>query len=266
MSDTFDVDQPDTIAFDGDLLDSDDVTCNGYMDGWISLEIDTVVGDLDEDGWGTPPYNYILFANAVPIDTITSSSDSVRFTGLAGNDYKAILKDDNGCQTDTAYFEIDEAIAPLEIDASVVVPISCNDEDDGQIRIHYDGDDLDDGGYIVTVYESDDDSLTSAPSDFTVSDSSIINNLAGDTYYIIARDEDGCADTLTGLTVVNPDTIVVNDVFVTNNICAGQCLASITYDVTGGRPSFAGLYCVYVVDTSVVSKLGPSCETTMDLS
>ncbi len=137
----------------------EDVSCNGYTDGTISVLA----------GGGTGPYVYD--------DGNTTNTDG-SFTGLAAGTYSITITDANGCTTTCDDVLIGE---PQAVTCTITGSddVSCNGYTDGTISV------LAGGGTGPYVY--DDGNTTNTDGSFT--------GLAAGSYSITITDANGCTTT-----------------------------------------------------------------------
>lgn len=151
------------------------VTCPGGMDGSVTIN---GLG-------GTAPYMYKL-------ENKSGYSTSNSFTGLPTGNYRAFVKDNNGCETSTMTWV--ETPLPFNV-TPTITNASCPGAADGSISITVTGG--------SQPYEYKINTSTS------YSSSATFNNLTAKNYIVSVRDNNGCIYTLL-LTVGQ-----------TSNICKG---------------------------------------------
>ncbi len=157
-----------------------DVTCNGEMDGIITVTASGGTGNLEFSLDGTD----------------FQASDS--FTGLAAGAYTITVRDANSC-TITATATIAEPTA-LTV-TTTVVDATCNGDSNGSITVTA-------SGGTGTLEYSLDGSTFQAGDSFT--------GLAAGNYTITARDANGCSVTTT-TTISEPAALVVSASIVNDN-------------------------------------------------
>lgn len=222
--DSIPVDHPDSLALDD--YDYEDVTCYGLADGEFSISI------LSASDPGTPNYTYDL----TPGGSQTTSNDTAYFTSLGPNTYGINITDSRGCTIDTVWVIIDEP-DPLDLTEDYTDDVECYGDDNGEIGFIITGGTT---TYETILYSSSNDTVGM---DYSTSDD--FNGLGPDTYYMITRDANGCNDTVTGIVVVEPDSMEITDVFIIPNTCFGDDNAEIYYTATGGVVGGSG-YCARI--------------------
>lgn len=179
------------------VLNISDITCNGFADGFASVE---VVGDFD-------PYQYSW--NGEPLSAAAS------YTDLSPGNYTLQIINNLGCDT-MLYFEIQE---PEILDVSLVLleHVLCFGYETGSIQL------TSEGGTMPYTY-----AWNEIPSHTTAS----AENLGAESYTIYVTDANNCADSIT-LEITQPNELTV-DFISEEPSCFNGDDGSITADVNGG--------------------------------
>ncbi|TVR79783.1 MAG: hypothetical protein EA412_05685, partial [Chitinophagaceae bacterium] len=235
-TDSASIAEPDELIIN--LLSLQDITCSGFTDGSISVE---VLG-------GTAPYTYAWDDSAL--------QDSSTAVNLGDGIYTLTVTDDNGC-TETYTDTITE---PQTLDIVLLSQdnVSCGGLSDGSATIGVTG------GTLPYTYLWDDASATA---------DSILTGVPADTYTVTVTDSSGCSDTFQ-VTITEPDPVAASIIDSTDISCFGandgfaEVLASggsgiYTYswddplfqDSTVAINLAPGVYTVTVTDDN-------NCETT----
>lgn len=210
---SFDITEPEPLAFTSVQTSSyssgDNISCNGFSDGSISIEI---VG-------GTSPYNY-QWSNGMTTDEITN---------VTAGDYTLTVTDDNGCIIDTTITLTEPTVLSQNSASSTFASgdnISCFGASDGSIDYAVSG-----GSPAYTIIWDNGE---------TTED---LNGLTFGTYSVTATDINGCSIDTT-ITLIEPDpltqTITSPTYFSGDNIsCNGDNDGSIDYSISGGSPGYS---------------------------
>lgn len=185
----------DPPAFTAVIDSLEDVSCNGFTDGFARV--------LASGGTGAYTYDWG--------GGVTSASNP----NLAPGTYTVTVLDANSCQT-TATATIGEPTAITITTTST--DASCSGLNDGTATANPLG------GTGRYTYQWDD-----MPAMQTTQTA---NNLAAGTYNVTVTDENGCQQTATA-TVNQPTTIVLSTA-VTDALCNGDSTGTATVSVTGG--------------------------------
>lgn len=177
-----------------------DPTC-GLVNGQLSISA--------SGGTGTLQYS---------IDNGATFQGSGVFNSLSGGTYLIVVEDANGCQvTATAVLS---SVSPVTINNLVGVDPVCG-ATNGSINISATG------GTGSLQYSINNGSTFSGNSNF--------NGLAANTYLIVVKDVNGCADSASvTLNSTNPPVIVVDSTV--NLLCAGDQNGSVQITVSGNGP------------------------------
>lgn len=201
-------------------VDRQRISCNGLMDGSISVMVEG----------GTPDYNYLW------LETGENTPD---IDELAVGEYNVIITDANGCQR-VERVPIDEpAELILSLDLDETNDVTCNGEADGAIGVFYNSDD-----FINQVGDNPftwSDNVAPSSSDFA-------ENLTAGTYSVTITDTKNCQDSIT-YTITEPTPVVA----IIPQPPAPQCFGDQTViqidTVFGGNGAFIQDY-IYEVDNN----------------
>lgn len=154
---------------------------------------------------GIPPYTYYLNGDD------SNSNSTGDFTGLAGGNHRAFVRDAAGCVRNEV-FSVDQTTS-ITFDTENFVPVSCWGESDGSLNFSASG------GAGTIVYSFNGGAFNSTTS---------YTGLPAGTYEIIARDDEGC-ELITDITVSQPSRIFMTSIEPTQVTCSGE-LASARFD------------------------------------
>lgn len=207
--------QPDTLSIDAVTV-TDVEDCYGDDDGIIEIFVSGGVTD----------YMY-------SIDNGDSYFDNGGvFTNLEPGNYFIRIYDNNSCD---AYLDLDgdkliditEITEPprLIITDIIETHISCYGDIDGAIEI------LATGG-TGTIYYSIDNGVTYPNS------TGIFTNLTAGTYMAKTRDDNFCLSDAYSVNIYEPDELIIDTVYVTDEECPGYNNGSINIFVDGGTSPF----------------------------
>ncbi len=192
-------------------------TCN-QNNGSVDIEV----------AGGTPPYTYLWSGGEVVQDP----------TNLPAGLTDVTITDGNGCMAMTQ-------VAITEPGALNALPtvssVSCFNASDGSIVINTTGGN---GPYTYTW---------SVPG---IGDTNTATNLAGGTYSVIVRDDDGCIFPIASVTVPEPDIISVDQISSVDATCNGDD-GSVDLSFIGGTGTYT---------YSWTSSTGPFTAITEDIS
>ncbi|WPY99070.1 hypothetical protein [Christiangramia sp. OXR-203] len=226
--------QPDELM--AEVVDTSNVSCNGYSDGAIDISV----------SGGTADYTY-EWSNGETTQDIS---------GIPAGTYSVTVTDANGCTDTIDGIEITE---PDELMAEVddATNVSCNGYSDGAIDISVSG------GTADYTYLWSNNATTQD-----------ISGIPAGTYSVTVTDANGCTDTIDNIQISEPDELVVSVTSFTNATCNGELDGAIDISVVGGTPDYtylwsnnattqdlsgvaAGLYSVTVTDAN-------GCTDTID--
>lgn len=179
------------------------VTCNGGSDG--SITINSVTG-------GTGLIEYSL-------DGLNWQTSN-QFKGLKAGSYVVIVKDANGCRSNSSVVGISQPNA-IVITKSIV-NVNCFGSNNGSVTITASG------GAGTLAYSLD--GGVSFQSDKT------FNQLYAGTYTAIVRDAGGCSNGIT-FTITQP-TEITSNVGILDVTCYGASDAQLTINATGGKAPY----------------------------
>ena len=223
---------PPVISIDTES--SVDMSCNGICDGEVHV---TASG-------GTPPLTY---------DIGSGPQANGDFLGLCAGNYTVTVTDVNGCsETSSVLTVVDPPV--ISIDTETSQDMSCNGICDGEVHVTASG------GTPPLTYDIG--SGPQANGDFL--------GLCAGNYTITVTDINGCSETSSVLTVVDPPLLIVTETHLEIS-CSGVCDGLINLSVVGGTPGYSfswigtgsyinniedinnlcvGNYCVTVTDTN----------------
>lgn len=180
-------------------ITSNDVSCNGYSDGNITL--------LAQGG--SPPYSYSWNGNT----SLTGNLTNI----IAGN-YDLVLTDDKNCIT-TASVAITEPSSEIII-SGVTTDVLCNGNNTGSVDLSISGGTP---PYAISW-------------DNNASSEDISNLFAGD-YGVTIIDDNNCIGN-SSYSIIEPDQSLSNLFSVLNVDCFGSSTGAIQTTVAGGTPPY----------------------------
>jgi len=198
------------------------VSCYGYSDGTISVE---VTG-------GSGVYNYLLLK--LPDILVGSSglitAQNYTFINLPKSLYLVLVTGEDTTEEDpgTRFVNVGGP-NPLDITSAIATDISCNNVNDGGITVTATGES---GSYIFDL---------TGPQNETRTDG-IFKFLVEGSYTVTVTDASGCpsSDVTAPLTITNPPPLSVSVDNVTDVECFGEQTGSITITPAGGTPGGGG--------------------------
>jgi PKD repeat protein len=204
-SSVFSLNNPDELVVDS--IQSMDISCQNYNDGWIQV-------------WasgGTGTLSYTLNPSGIVNSTGL-------FTNLAGGIYTVSVSDANGCNLLTGNIEIINP-SSVQITGFTYTDMSCHDTLDGSITVTAAGGT---GSPLYTL-------MPGGTSNFT----GIFSGLGAGSYYVRVEDANGCADSTASIIIINPDEILILTESVTQIDCynANNGIAEVT--AGGGNPPYS---------------------------
>ncbi|WP_282074919.1 T9SS type B sorting domain-containing protein [Maribacter aquivivus] len=212
------VDVQDGFAFEAAFLSSKDLDCNADNSGSITFEV---------DNYGASGFEYSLDNFASILGSTTVSPQTI--SGLAAGSYRVYVREAGstlpGCIT---FFDetIDEPTLVVA-DADLTQDFTCNN---GGAEITASAT----GGTPGYTYQLEEDVLGVVTAYQT---NSVFNGLPAGTYYVRARDTNGCSDLSdTPIVVTAPEIPVFT---LQETICySGSNDATIVVDVTAGNGDY----------------------------
>ncbi|MBL4578804.1 MAG: SprB repeat-containing protein, partial [Flavobacteriales bacterium] len=186
------------------------LTCFGGSNGTIDILVTS----------GTRPFTYDWSHDSLVNDTFV--------TGLAAGVYYLTVTDSNGCKS-TKQFNISGPVAIL--DSIDIQNVTCNGDSNGQAAVFPIGG-TPPYSYLWNTVPPQTDSFATG--------------LDAGTYNITVTDSLGC-DTVTIISIIEPDTLTATITSVTNASCNGLCDGSATVSSLGGTSPIG-----YSWDTSPV--------------
>ena len=218
--DTFTMENPAELTLS---LSAKDITCKGAKNGTIEA---TVTGEMPFTYAWTDPTGTATFANVHKIDCEIKGRYSVEVT------------DKLGC-TKTDGVDIYE---PTEVTGRVeITNITCNDENDGKVRVYAEG-----GSGIFTY------ALYKVGEVTPISTSNEQGRLEGGAYQYKVLDENACAWTSPVIHIDNPAPIEIVPV-VSNVTINGLSNGAIDLDITGGTQGLTGYTIQWLNGPSIVT-------------
>ncbi|MFC2137924.1 gliding motility-associated C-terminal domain-containing protein, partial [Bacteroidota bacterium] len=213
----FRINGPDRISLTS-IVYTDSLLCNGDNNGSITINAtggkDTLYYSID----GSFP--------DIPEDTINV------FTGLTAGDYNIWITDKNSCP-----FEDNDTLISIYEPPLLTIPdieitqITCNDLTNGQIKINTTG------GTLPKTFRA----IKGTDTTFVVAnnDTATIASLDSGDYNIEVLDANGCVTIYIPVaTIINPDTISITAINITNETCAGDSNGEIEIIASGGTGAF----------------------------
>ncbi len=201
ITDSITLTEPELLVID--LIDQQDVSCNGLADGFA-----TVLA-----GGGAGGYQY-LWSNG----KTSASADS-----LDAGIYFVSVTDNNGCiaNTNVVIGEPTLLIAAATITSDYNgQDVTCAGANDGSAQV------LANGGTPGYTYL-----WTNGSTDY------FANDLTAGTYFVTVTDTNGC-DTTVSVTLVDPPVLSAGVVSVTNVTCNSAADGSATVQASGGTPGY----------------------------
>jgi gliding motility-associated-like protein len=190
------------------LANVNDVSCNGFSDGFI---------DITPSG-GNPGYDF-SWTGPDGFNAVTED-----ISGLEAGDYTLVVTDVNSC-TYSEIFTIQE-FPPIDINATFS-PIVCAGEDVGNIDLTVSG------GFSPYGFS------WSGPNGFN-SLNEDISGLEAGSYTVIVDDQTGCSDTAT-YTIDSTIPILIEATF-SDPVCNGDSNGQIDLTISGGSTPYGILW------------------------
>ncbi|WP_405400139.1 T9SS type B sorting domain-containing protein [Maribacter sp. Asnod2-G09] len=208
----------DGNAIEASLLSSKDLDCNADNSGSITFEV---------DNYGTSGFEYSLDNFASILGSTTVSPQTI--SGLAAGSYRVYVREAGsslpGCIT--FFDEIIEEPTLVVADADLTQDFTCNN---GGAEITASAT----GGTPGYEYQLEEDTLGIVT---TYQSDTVFNGLPAGTYYVRARDTNGCIDVSdTPIVVTAPETPIFT---LQETTCySGSNDATIVVDVTAGNGDY----------------------------
>ncbi|WP_298247988.1 hypothetical protein [uncultured Christiangramia sp.] len=171
--DNIEIEDPSTL--EAEVVDTSNVSCNGYSDGSIDISV----------SGGTPDYTYLWSNNAT----------TPNISGLTAGTYSVMITDANGCTYNLNDIQVTE---PDILDVQIVVEdVSCPGFDDGSITFTATGG--------TPPY-------TSEHGDFNEFGVLMLSGLTPQEYGIVVSDANECGLAIDGIIISEPDEIVIPEI------------------------------------------------------
>ncbi|NOY36681.1 MAG: T9SS type B sorting domain-containing protein, partial [Chlorobi bacterium] len=200
------INEPTVISIDSET--KTDVTCNGGNDGTITIAA----------SGGSPPYRYSVDGG------VTFVINGGVFTGLTAGIYNVAVADNNGCTQTGSTLTVSEPTA-VSIDAESKTDVACNGGNDGAITISV-------SGGTPPYRFSIDGGIT------FVNNGGLFTGLVAGSYDIAVRDNSGCIQNGSTLTIIEPAAISIDSETKTDISCNGLTDGTITITTSGGTPPY----------------------------
>lgn len=195
------VNEPGLVHFTN--VQANGVLCSGQNNGALIVTASGGVGTIQ---YTVQPGN--------------QSNTSGVFNNLGGNQlYTVTAQDQNGCTEDTTVFVV--LPSALTIDSVTHTDVDCHSAQNGSITMYANG------GTGAITFNLLPGGITNQTGGF--------QNLAGNTYTIVATDINGCSLS-SSVSVYEPPALQFVSALSTNIICFGQQNGTITVQGTGGTP------------------------------
>lgn len=191
-----------------------DISCYGSSTGSITIT-------ASETNPKTP-YQYSVYGK----DGAWQTSNS--FTNLAGDEYYAIIKNNDGCLSDSVKIHLGENVL-LVVDSAVKKDVElCYGDDDGTIKIYARA-----GSNNTPIYFSiDGGSNYQAGNYFSLLEGST-------TYSVVVKDKNNCTTSPIDVTINEPAELTVDPVSKTNILgCYGDNTGEISITAHGGTTPY----------------------------
>ncbi|MBU2651365.1 MAG: PKD domain-containing protein, partial [Bacteroidetes bacterium] len=203
-SNVFDIIVPDELLIDSVVVDH--ISCHGMNDGIVTI--------YASGGISSQPYIFNLTSGGSTWFNATGV-----FSGLLAGWYHPSVEDVNGCITLADSVEVIDP-DPITVDSLFLQNISCYNANDGYIYVQASG------GTGTLSYTLLPDSIVNQTGEFT--------SLAANIYNIRIEDSNGCILNIPGLTILNPDPIVIDSIDYAHITCHDFDDGQITVYASGG--------------------------------
>ncbi|HRX30599.1 MAG TPA: gliding motility-associated C-terminal domain-containing protein [Tenuifilaceae bacterium] len=205
LTQDFTVGQPPALYFS--TLDKTDITCNGLVDGTITL---VAAG-------GSSPYNYSITGGA-PFPNATGN-----FTSLSAGTYIPTVQDANGCITVGSNITIVEPDA-ITINSQSSTDITCFGANDGTITVEGIG------GTAPLSYTL----LDASSSVIATNGTGLFENIIPGTYTVEINDLNSCGPVVAGPFTINEPAELTFTYTTVDLVCNGDGNGEITVTASGG--------------------------------
>ncbi len=196
----FDLEEPDPLVLTVSV--TDDPSGNGS--GSIICIADGGIGAPYEFLWSTG-------------DSITGNSSTLN--GLTAGIYSVTVFDGNECEAFISV-EVEGLICNIQSN-SIINPVACNGDSTGLILLE-----LMNATEPVSYLWSTGDSTAD------------LSHVPAGNYSVVITDALGCVDSLAGLVISEPDSLLVVNVNTENTICTSDLSGSISFQIIGGTPGY----------------------------
>jgi len=226
---TLGVGTPEPLVVTASLADP--ISCSG--------ESDAVLSGMSSGGSGM-----VMYSMTAPVDTgaglyFEMGSETLLFENVGVGLYTVYALDANGCLDNTPGIQVSQP-QPFNLYAQAVAPTVCPGTEDGVVVLNYFG-----GSGSGTTYGTDGAPM-STENTFTV---------AAGTYTFYAQDVNGCADTLSDVTVGSPSEFESLAELVSPT-CFGGTDGSVALEVQGGTAPIVYVYNGDSLDNVILSMVG----------
>lgn len=179
------------------------ISCFGQASGSISVS----------GSGGVAPYQYSL--NGAPFAAGNS------FTNLPAGNYSIRIRDVNFC-LDSVVVNLSQPASALTLGISTQVNVTCNGGNNGSLQVSAGG------GSAPYLYSLNGAAFQASP---------LFNALAAGNYQVVARDANGCQDTVLAI-ISQPAELVLSIGTQTNNLCFGESNGTVNLSATGGSAPY----------------------------
>jgi CHU_C Type IX secretion signal domain/SprB repeat len=222
---------PNPSLINDGVINVNPASCTGIEDG--SFEYNILGGTPFNPGpSGIGQYDFVVKVSQTPNDPnaddfITGTGNPILSGPAAPGFYSITITDANGC-TFTDEIEV-TALRTVTLAETSITSTSCFGLCDGTAAVSVTVTPPPPGGGNFTF------SWLPGPTGLVNSTAltSSITGACGGAYFVAAVDGNGCSDTLT-LVVPEPDSLIVNPLFVVNPTCTNETSGSISVLATGG--------------------------------
>lgn len=207
---------PQTPLININVTNVTDVTCSGFDDGSITVEITG----------GTPAASgYTIFWPTINGGTTVQALTST-VNNLFDGDYEVIVTDDNGCTNSTTITV--GAVKQLLIATTTQTDVSCNGDCDGVISIS-----ASTVGGVSNTYQYSWFGVPAPPAPTNTATTSTLNGLCPGNYSIVLTDDQGC-QTSEDISITEPPVLNVSLLSSSNESCSVGNDGSAVVQVSGG--------------------------------